>query len=367
MIPPAVADRVLALAADLRRSGVDASLAEAIDAINALAHLELLDRALVRVGLQSTLVKRPEELAVFGVLFDRHFPLTAPPAASDGSAGGTIDSGPGARNGTAGAPPPGGRDLHGALVDALRSCDETMLRLLVGEAITMYAGLDTHDAGERYFVYRVLRALQLADLVRAVIDRHRAEHPDATPAELRKVGEEARRRLEQFRRLLVAAIRERLVRTTPPGELVTPCAVEDVDVLHATSAELRELRAAVRPLARKLASRIGRQRRRHRRGRLDMRTTLRRSLAAGGTPFDPAYRRSRATKPRLVVLCDISGSVAEFARFTLLLLDALRSEVAGLRTFVFVDGIAEVTSLLAHADATLDPRLLVTLSRCGHG
>ena len=95
MNPTAIADRVLALAADLRSAGVDASMAEALDAIRALAHLELIDRAVVRIGLQATLVKRPEDRDVFGVLFERHFPLTpgrgdlgAPgPAAAAGTGG----------------------------------------------------------------------------------------------------------------------------------------------------------------------------------------------------------------------------------------------------------------------------------------
>jgi uncharacterized protein with von Willebrand factor type A (vWA) domain len=117
----------------------------------------------------------------------------------------------------------------------------------------------------------------------------------------------------------------------------------------------------VRPLARKLASRVGRQRRRNRYGSLDVRRTMRRSLDAGGIPLDPAWRRVRRTKPRLVMLCDISGSVAEFANFTLMLLHAMRAELAGLRAFVFVDGIAEVTRVFDEAEVALDPRLLVTV------
>jgi uncharacterized protein with von Willebrand factor type A (vWA) domain len=358
VIPTSVADRVLALAADLRRAGVDASLAEVLDALEALAQLELIDRALVHLGLQSTLIKRAEDVEVFDVLFDRHFPLTAPHASGVAvrpSVAGT--AGPG---NAAGGPGPVARDVQVALVEALCAADATQLRLLVGEAVTAYAGMDVHEAGERYYVHRVLRALDLAELHRAVIARQWADHEDMSAAELRRFGERTRVLLEQYRRLLAAEIRDRLARAAPAGRF-QPRVIEDVDLMRATSTELRELRAAVRPLARKLASRIGRQRRRHRHGRLDMRTTLRRSLAAGGTPFEPALRRPRRTKPRLVVLCDISGSVADFARFTLMLLDALRSEVAGLRTFVFVDGVAEVTAVLERADVALDPRLLVTL------
>jgi uncharacterized protein with von Willebrand factor type A (vWA) domain len=78
-------------------------------------------------------------------------------------------------------------------------------------------------------------------------------------------------------------------------------------------------------------------------------------------PLDPAFRARRPTKPDVVVLCDVSGSVAEFAHFTLMLLSALQAELAGLRTFVFVDGVADVTPLLGASDRALDPRLLVTL------
>ena len=61
------------------------------------------------------------------------------------------------------------------------------------------------------------------------------------------------------------------------------------------------------------------------------------------------------------MLCDLSGSVAEFAHFTLMLLHAMRAELAALRAFVFVDGVAEVTRVIEQAEVTLDPRLLVTV------
>ena len=170
-------------------------------------------------------------------------------------------------------------------------------------------------------------------------------------------------RIDRLRRLLVAAVRARLALQAvgPLDAVVVPRRVEDIDVLTASTTELHELRAAVRPLARKLASRIGRQRRRHRHGSLDVRRTMRRSLDAGGIPLDPAWRRARRTKPQLVMLCDLSGSVAEFAHFTLMLLQAMSAELAGLRAFVFVDGVAEVTRVLEEAEVDLDPRLLVTV------
>jgi uncharacterized protein with von Willebrand factor type A (vWA) domain len=64
-------------------------------------------------------------------------------------------------------------------------------------------------------------------------------------------------------------------------------------------------------------------------------------------------RPRRPAKPRLVVLADISGSVATFAAFTLRLTHALRTEFASVRSFVFVDGVAEVTDVFAEAAGDL--------------
>ncbi len=315
----------------------------------------------MRAALQAALVKRVEDLAVFELLFDRHFPAKPANGVADGA---TLD---------VPSPPEGdAADIsrfHAtsgvplALVDAIRLGEEDALIELAEEAVARYSGIETQPGSERYFVYRVMRALDLSNLMIAVMARQRAEHPDSSAFELRQLRDDVQQRIERLRRLLVAAVRSRLAREGTDrvhGE-APPRRVEDIDFLAASTTELRELRVAVRPLARKLASRIGRQRRRHRHGSLDVRRTIRRSLDAGGIPLDPAWRRARRTKPEVVMLCDISGSVAEFAHFTLMLLHAMRAELAGMRAFVFVDGVAEVTRVIEQAEVTLDPRLLVTV------
>ncbi len=98
-------------------------------------------------------------------------------------------------------------------------------------------------------------------------------------------------------------------------------------------------------------------------GSLDVRRTMRRAVSTGGVPIDPAWRERRLPRPRLVVLCDVSGSVSEFAKFTLSLLSALHAELPRLRSYVFADGIAEVTDLVESSPGVIDTRLL--LSRPG--
>ena len=135
--------------------------------------------------------------------------------------------------------------------------------------------------------------------------------------------------------------------------------VEEVAFLRASPTELRLMREALRPLVAKLAARIARRRRLRRHGRLDVRRTIRRSLSAGGVPLDPAFRRRRASKPELYVLCDISGSMAEFARFSMSLLHAVKGEFSRVRLFVFVDGVDEVTDRFREGADWLSPRNLL--------
>ena len=120
--------------------------------------------------------------------------------------------------------------------------------------------------------------------------------------------------------------------------------------MHASREELARLRRSLHPLTRSLASRMARRRRHLRRGRLDMRATLRHSLSTGGVPVEPRYRHPHPSKPELWVVADISGSVAAFARFTLALVHALSAQFTKVRSFVFIDGVDEVTHLFRGED-----------------
>jgi uncharacterized protein with von Willebrand factor type A (vWA) domain len=367
----------------LREAGVPVSMVEVLDAVAALAHLDLADRAQFRSALFATLVKRPEDRQPFAVLFDVCFPLTPSPYSGPGTPGwpGTgLDAlDPAAAGlhppGTGPGPPvgeatavgeEGAGDLHSspgdpseqllaALLDALRRGDEAAMRTLAGLAVDRFGGLGAQpEASERYYLYRILRQVELYRLLAMAL----ADSGDPGGA-ARHGREELTRRIEDFRRLLATQLRHRMavsVGAAQAAELYRERQLEDVDFLGANAGQLRELRQAVRPLARKLASRAAQKRRLRRRGRLDVRRTVRRSLSSGGVPVDPAFRAVRASKPDLYVLADVSGSVIEFAKFTLSLLHAMNQEFAKLRSFAFVDGVDEVTGLLDQGGHRMDLR-----------
>jgi uncharacterized protein with von Willebrand factor type A (vWA) domain len=103
-----------------------------------------------------------------------------------------------------------------------------------------------------------------------------------------------------------------------------------------------------------LAVRLARKRRRRHRGPVDLRHTVRRSLSTGGVPIDLRFKPPRPTKPEIMVVADVSGSVASFARFTLHLVHAISSQFSKVRSFAFVDGLDEVTRFFEEADDPSD-------------
>src|SRR5262249_24523643 len=85
-------------------------------------------------------------------------------------------------------------------------------------------------------------------------------------------------------------------------------------------------------------ARIGRQ--------PDLPTTIGRSVASGGTPFRLAWRDRRRVKPRLMLLIDVSRSMALYSFFYLRLARALSAEWADVASFIFHTGITAVSQAL---------------------
>jgi uncharacterized protein with von Willebrand factor type A (vWA) domain len=370
---PSITRSVLRFVHRLREAAIPVSMVETLDAMECIRHVDLADRNQFRSALAATLVKRAEHLRTFGSLFDVYFAVqrdlgpvggrfetsldrqTAEPELTEEQAQDRLDSGE-PREGDS-------LDMLRALLDALRSGDLEMFRALATLAVDQYGGFDpARTASERYYMYRILRQMELSELLRKAIRDEQLEAGPRSGLEDRLARDEMVRRIEEFRRMIGEEIRRRLVElkgVAQAADVLYDRAIEDVDFLSASPSELREMREAIRPLAQKLAARIARRRHYRRHGRLDVRRTMRRSLQSGGVPLDPAFRYPRASKPDLYLLCDISGSVAEFARFTMSLLYAMTAEFSRIRLFVFVDGIDEVTDLMEETSWHLAPRNLL--------
>jgi uncharacterized protein with von Willebrand factor type A (vWA) domain len=162
----------------------------------------------------------------------------------------------------------------------------------------------------------------------------------------------ADRAVDRFRAELRAAIRRALVADRGARAVSKTLRIrlaEDVDIATASAAELDGVVAAIGPLAQRLSKILAQQEFRKR--RLSVRRTLHLAMGTGGVPFRIGTEPAKPPKPEIVVLADVSGSVATFSRFTLNLLIALDSRLSRLRAFSFVDGLADITELVSEARA----------------
>ena len=331
---------------ELREAGVPVSMVESIDAMKAVEAIDLASRTALRETLRATLVKNLRHQRAFDTAFDVYF-ATVPPPSDDSDESPPADQ-RGEAPGGEGGPGSGDFDpeqLFNALLNALAGLDQEALRRGVREAVERLAGMEPgRPVGGTYYLYRTLRRLDLAQLEAQLIEALIGDD-DLTEFEERLLREEVESLIERLREEVQEEIRRRLVadrgREAVAKTLRRPL-IEDIDLMHATSADLAEMEAAIGPLTRKLAARLAR-RRKKRTGRLDFRRTVRRSLATGGVPADPQFKHPRPHRPEVWLLCDISGSMATFSRFTLQFTHAMATHFSRLRSFAFVDTIDEVT------------------------
>ncbi len=331
--------RHIAFLEALRGAGLPVSLAEDLDAIEALGVLGWGERAVIRDAYAATLVKRRTQRPTFDTLFDLYFPRLvgdgAPAAGQDASA----DP----------APEPQVRDtaqalaeLREQLAEALAAGDQQALDRLAVEAVSRFGAMPGRGPGlSSWSAYTSLQRVSPADLTAQIVEALLAEGRTEDEA-----GRAAARRIGGFTRQVEDDARRRIAEEKGPDHVANVAVRPTIDRLDFTAArrsDLEEMRREIYPLARRLATRLTQEHHAQRRGPLDFRRTVRASISTGGVPLVTHHRPKRPHRTELVVLCDVSGSVASFAQFTLLLVFALREQFQKVRAFTFVDQVHEVT------------------------
>ncbi len=327
-------DRLVDFVGLLREHGIHAGPSETVDAAAAIVALGIENRDRLRSGLAACLLRRNGQRAVFDQLFDLYF-LTAErptPATVPES----IDT------------------LRERLTAALATDDQAALAELARQTLTELGGYGgvggagqpsrpvTTASGAGWSSYQTMKALRPEEL----LDRIVAGMSGAGELDSAVQTIEAQRRLRAFRSAVQTEARLRsadLRGTDYIARRGVDTATDRIDFLGAREQDLAEMRRLVNPLARKLATRLAARRRKAVRGQIDMRRTLRRSMATGGVPVNPVLRARKHGRPDLVVLADLSGSVTGFAEFTLQLVQALQDQFSKVRSFGFIDTCDEIT------------------------
>ncbi|GAA13232.1 vWA domain-containing protein [Gordonia alkanivorans] len=330
---------------ELRRRGIVVGPSALIDAASAMEVLDLLERSRLREGLATTLLVDNSHRGVFDRVFDLWFPVGA-----------------GMRTITEDLP----RDEDGNLdVEAVRDALAEMLaddpaagdgRL--EQAIAMIVdelGRYGSTKGEAFSAYQAISAVSPQTLIAKIAAAMAGdgEGDAGRPGTEPLYRQAARQKAADLRAAIERETQRRMADRNgrdKVGAYAVPPLPENVNFLSAGAKEQVEIRKTIEPLARLLAAKLETRRRRAHRGAVDVRKTLRASMSTGGVPIELSHRKPRPGRPELIIICDVSGSVAGFSQFTLRLVYALRQQFSKVRVFAFVDTVDEVTEFFDHGE-----------------
>ena len=319
-----------------RSAGIRVSAAEGIDAARAVRMVGYSDRAVLKDTLSLVLAKTPDEKHLFDECFDLYFRRDSLAEEEDEAATDLqmpITQGGLGGEGTGGG---GGRSLSQLLLDD----DRAALAAAMEEAAR-----ESGIQNIRFFTQKNLYA-------RRILDRMGLRQVERDMEALRKDDRQAtadrlENRIEALRdqaRDLVE--RNLLLFARGETEKFREELLKSARLSNLERRDLERMRVLVRAMAKRLAARYAKTRRRRLRGHLDVRRTLRRNMGWGGVPFVTVWKQKRIEKPRVMVLCDVSGSVAAMAQFLLMFLYALNEALKDIRSFAFAGSLIEVSDIL---------------------
>jgi hypothetical protein len=328
-----------------RGAGVHVSPAESIDAMRAVAKVGFEERSILRDTLLLTLAKSEDEKKSLGACFDLFFSQPEPSQPSDAKNDNRAANENQAPENQGAQAAGGGQSQNlGSLAQMLLSQDTSELAAAIANAASA-AGL----SDIRYFTQRGLfssRILEQMGIQRLNddLDGLTAANPalaerltTATDALRETVRQQVSQALLLYGREEAENLRNEILRKAPLSRI--------------EPRQIEQMRALIRQMARRLRERFSKPRKRQRRGHLDVRRTLRKNAAWGSVPFLTAWKRKHRDKPKIVAICDVSGSVARVSDFFLLLIHSLHEVVSDVRSFAFSGHLVEVSDILESKSA----------------
>lgn len=358
-------DRTLTeFAALLRNNGLPVSPPEVADAVWAVHAVGYADRQRFHDALACTLAKSEPDALVFERCFDSFFrfglattpgttatppamPIQPPPLQGNGNGAG---SGSGKSGGQATDTPPS------ALGEQLLAQDSNALALTMAQAVQRSRLQDIRVITQKgLFGRRLMLAMGSEDLERelqaldTLNSRNAQQRAQALRDARQRLRREVRDTVERYFQLVRRQDRDAIIRDTD----------------FAALREFKDVERTVRRMAQRLITIHRRRERLASRGLLDVKATLRHNIAYDGVLAEPRWRRIRKDKPRVMVVCDVSRSVSQHARFLLMFLYGLQEVIPRLRSFVFSSSLHEVTD--SFHQLSVDAAIETVMDRYGLG
>jgi uncharacterized protein len=338
----------------LRNHDVRISTSESLDAMRVLALVGYSDRTQLKNALGSTLAKTIDEKSRFDHCFELFFGGDRLKAAilseqdlqneisqqqekthlnikdeiaADPAIQATIDS-----------------PLAQALIDNKQSQISSMVAAAAGE-----------NPGDKlqYFTQKGQQTRRLMESMgQERLDQNIEQLLQLHSATADYIAEALKQRKQQLRSVAQQQVEEQLLLTAnAEGRKLQDNVLQNTRLSALEARHFDQLQTLVQKMAKKLSARHARVIKPKRKGRLDVAKTLRKNIHYDSILFDTYWKKKRKDQPKVFALCDVSGSVAAYAKFLLLFLYSLNDVLPKIRSFCFSNRTGEVTQLFSQHDA----------------
>ena len=350
-------DKVIQFASMLRQNGLRVSMAENMDGFHALELIGLGDRLTFKDALRAAMIKRAVDAPVFDELFDLYFSGLG--AMVKGSAAGLMSS----------------LQLDDAAFQQLLDSLADLLKELGIELSDLAQHLLSNNTGQLERMLRdAAKAAQVQNIQRSFQEgryshnmaqtlglgglaeefealKQRLGDADVDPALREQLQRLIDKRLQDLTDMIKRAVRMELEKQDHTmREQLRMQSLAEKSFYYLSEDEIRRMKEAVAKLAQRLKNVVSIRRRRAKRGKFDLKDTLRKNLQYGGVPFKIRFDRRVRDKPQVVILCDVSDSVRNVSRFMLQFVYSLQDLYSRVRSFIFVSELGEITQLFEEQD-----------------
>lgn len=375
----------------LRTAEVKVSPAETLDAMHAIDIVGFADRQFLKDSLAMVLSKNTEEKAAFNTCFDHFFTVekfdsqlddgSLDDASPDPMDGGEFDSseqqsgqqGQGGSGGGGGGGMGEGRGEADTTEDTSLQPQSALGQLLLsGDKNELVISIT--EAGRAVEVNQIVVFTQKGLYTRKIMDHMGLRELQDEIGELQGQGGNAQinlaGRLKKARDLLRERVRDYVERqfflhADATGKQLREELLRKVKLSNLEKRNFKEVQEIVFRMAKKLIAIHSKRRKTFRRGQLDVRKTLRHNMQYDGMFFDLRWKASRVDRPKVMAICDVSGSVSNYSRFLLMFLYSLAEILPKVRSFAFSSDLGEVTQLFEHSN--LEDAIAKTLRDYGSG
>ena len=331
----------------LRNANVRVSPAETIDAMSVINDVGYDDKELLKRTLSIVLPKTPEEKQKFSECFDNFFTDEIKPVEENQSVSENAN------------PQEGKSDLANTLLEG----SQAEIMLAIADAAEESEIREIKYFTQRsVFTRRILEQMGVGKLEDEIMQMG-AQNDGGEPSELEQ---ELRNQLTGLRERVSNYVQQQfLLHGDVSGEQLREQVFKSMNMAQIDRSYMQEVHSLVRRMAKKLANMHSRRKKNYRRGKLDIRKTLRDNWKNQGVLFNLSWTYKKVDRPKILVICDVSGSVGSYARFMLMFMFSLTEVVSKLRAFVFSSNLGEVTQ--DFKDQNLEPAIEKALQKHGGG